>query len=378
MVCLVFASTIIRITGGESFMEAVPVFRVLMLSLVPIGLSNIAGGLVLIPAGKEMKLLYAEIAGAVLCLASCLVFIPKYSTIAAGSAAVASEILVCILCFWYSKKDLGVDLVKESASFIAEKIKRGAELSAIFLANLGGRGKRLPYYCPCCNRHLYHFRDGGFASVPEVYDTERYRVTDQAVVCPVCQSLPRHRIMISWLNEHMGLLKDKRILIFAPEKSVCNWLDRNNVTYTTADLYRPSDIKIDIQDTGLEDGSYDIIICNHVLEHVDNYSKALEELKRIISPEGFIIMSFPVDNSLDKVHEDSTVTTPEGRIREFGQYDHLRVFGNDSKAMLQSFGFEVNQIDGSAFDSRIKPVIGPADYDSNILWILSLTKRIFS
>lgn len=67
-----------------------------------------------------------------------------------------------------------------------------------------------------------------------------------------------------------------------------------------------------------------------------------------------------------------------GRIREFGQYDHLRVFGNDSKAMLQSFGFEVSQIDGSAFDSRIKPVIDPADYDSNILWILSLTKRIFS
>lgn len=175
------------------------------------------------------------------------------------------------------------------------------------------------------------------------------------------------------MGEHLDMLKDKRILVFAPEKSVCRWMKRHGVGYTTADLSAPADLKLDIQDTKLKDASYDVIICNHVLEHVENYGKALEELHRIISPDGFVIISFPEDDSLETVYEDSTITTSEGRLNSFGQYDHLRVFGKDSASILESFGFDARQIKGSSFDKKIKPVIGPADYDLNILWIITPT-----
>ena len=157
---------------------------------------------------------------------------------------------------------------------------------------------------------------------------------------------------------------------FAQEKSLRMWMDRNGVGYTTADLNKPADLKIDIEDTGLEDGAYDLIICNHVLEHVSDYGKALKELKRILSPQGIIIISFPVDSSYATVYEDASVVSREERIRRFGQYDHLRVFGRDCVSMLRSFGFTVEEIRGSNCDIRIKPVVGPGDYDLDILYVL--------
>ena len=367
--CLLFSRLIIVITGGSSYLEAVPAFRILLFSLLPIGLSNIVGGLVLIPAGKENRLLFAEVAGAVLNFIANIIFIPKYSILAAASATVASEILVCILCFWYAKKDLGMNLIGQSASFAIGKAKTIAEKAAVYLGNLICPSK-LPYCCPCCGKRLYHFRDGEFISNPEIYNPDRY-TGDQAVICPICSSLPRHRILANWMAENTELLRNKRILYFAPEKFMCRWLKKNNISFTTADLYGPADLKIDIQDTKLDDCSYDIIICNHVLEHVEDYAKALNELHRLVSRDGLIIISFPVDLSLESVYEDSGVTSAEGRLKEFGQTDHLRVFGRDSAAMLESFGFDVAEIKGEDCDPSIKPVIGPADYDFNTLWRLT-------
>ncbi len=142
-------------------------------------------------------------------------------------------------------------------------------------------------------------------------------------------------------------------------------------TNTTADLFAPANLQIDIQDTGLEDASYDLIICHQVLEHVTGYKRALHELRRILSPGGKLIISFPVDPSLETVYEDSSVTTKEGRLEHFGEDDHLRVFGRDSADILRSFGFEVAEIRGEDCDPKIKPVVGPGDYDSNVLWCLS-------
>ena len=84
--------------------------------------------------------------------------------------------------------------------------------------------------------------------------------------------------------------------------------------------------------------------------------------------EGMIIISFPVDGTQDSVYEDEGIDTEEGRREHFGQKDHLRVFGRDSTVLLESFGFAVEEIRGEDYDSRIKPVIGPADYDYNVLW----------
>jgi len=173
------------------------------------------------------------------------------------------------------------------------------------------------------------------------------------------------------MKENKELLKGKRIIYFAQEPSVRKWMLKNGISSISADLYNPADLQLDIEDTGLEDASCDIIICNHVLEHVTDYMKALRELHRIIKPDGRIIISFPVDTTLASVHENAEITTDEGHIQEFGQYDHRRVFGRDSAAIIESAGFEVEEIRGENFDSKIKPVVGPADYDYNVLWSLS-------
>lgn len=127
-------------------------------------------------------------------------------------------------------------------------------------------GKKYSLFCPCCGVKYRDFIAGDYISFVGKVDTSRYEHIDQNVICPVCFSLPRHRILASWFNEHKQILRSSAILCFAPEKSMTIWMDRNKVKYTTADLYQPADLRLDIQDTGLPADSYDLIICNHVLE----------------------------------------------------------------------------------------------------------------
>ena len=228
------------------------------------------------------------------------------------------------------------------------------------------------YYCPCCGHRFNHFSLMFFMCEPLSYDNRRYRGMNPFVICPHCFSLPRHRILATYLNEYISELKNKRILIFAAEASVKSWFDNQKIAYTTADLFdKKAEYNIDIMDTGFKDNSFDFIICNHVLEHVKDYKRALKELHRIISPGQHIIISFPIDFKNETLYEDDSIHTRWGRIRAFGQYDHVRLFGKNSKELLKEAGFEVEEIRGEDFDSEIRPIVGPADYDANVLFLLS-------
>lgn len=163
----------------------------------------------------------------------------------------------------------------------------------------------------------------------------------QDVVCPACGSIPRHRIIAWHLGQRPELLRGKRILHFAPERSLSLWLARRGLDVTTADLFRPADLKLDLTDIDLPDGSYDAVICNHVLEHVDDYRRALSELHRILRPGGLLVISFPIDPRYETVRENASIVEPQDRVRHFGQHDHLRVFGTDSADILEDAGFDV-------------------------------------
>ena len=199
-------------------------------------------------------------------------------------------------------------------------------------------------------------------------DVGRYERVRQDVLCPVCGALPRHRILAWHLGQRPELMRGGRVLYFAPEPSMERWMRRRGVAYTTADLYEPADLRLDIQDTGLEAGSWDVVVCNHVLEHVDDWRRALAELRRVLAPGGLLVCSFPIDARYETVDEDAGVTTPEGRIARFGQRDHLRVFGRDSEELLERAGFVVEPLRGSDCPERILPVVGPADYDADVLF----------
>ena len=221
------------------------------------------------------------------------------------------------------------------------------------------------YYCPCCDRDFSSFSDMKLYEDTERYDPARFRKQRQDVICPFCYSAPRQRILACWADDNVSLLRNSKILYFAPEYSMMKWFRRNKIKLTTADLFDPkTDLKLDITDIDLPDGSYDIVICNHVLEHVSDYGKALTELGRILKPGGKLIVSFPIDPSLDTVLE-KPAETPEERVRLFGQNDHVRVFGKDSAELIGSYGFSVNVIDTGKMPGNILPVTGPADYDSD-------------
>lgn len=367
IICLLLSEQIMLFVGGESYRGAARSFRILLLSLVPIGASNILGGQVLIPAGKEKRLLQAEILGAIFNFAANLILIPRFSMEGAAVTTTISEIIVWIVCLYYVKQDLDMDLWRG----VAERIVRRSWMAfLVFRVKAQDQlfGERLPYDCPCCDTHLRRFIQGSYDKKMAVYNPDRYKSIDQNVICPICKSLPRHRILVFWMKKNKEILLGRDILHFAQEKSVRLWMDRNGMKAVTADLYHDADLHIDIQNTGLDAECYDIVICNHVLEHVDDFRQALKEVYRILRPGGSFICSFPMDPTVDLLYENALVKTQEDRRHFYGQIDHKRVFGMHADRLLAEAGFSVEMINGKDCPQEILPVVGPADYDMNMLF----------
>lgn len=178
--------------------------------------------------------------------------------------------------------------------------------------------------------------------LPYGYEKQR-----QNVLSPGTLSLERHRLMWLYLKNETGFFKDQlKVLHMAPEQSFYKRFRKlQNLDYITCDLNSPiADVKADIQDLPFEDNSFDVIFCNHVLEHVADDKRALSELYRVMKPGGWGIFQVPIRYQLDKTFEDSTITDKKERIEKFGQYDHVRVYGMDYYDTLKSSGFEVEKV----------------------------------
>ena len=164
------------------------------------------------------------------------------------------------------------------------------------------------------------------------------------VLAPGTLSLERHRLLWLFLkNETDFFSKSQKVLHFAPEQAFYKRFRKlKHLDYTTTDLNSPlADVKADICDLPFEDDTYDTIFCNHVLEHIPNDKKAMQELYRILKPGGMAILQVPQELDREKTFEDATVTDPKERARIFGQYDHVRVYGQDYFDLLRAVGFKV-------------------------------------
>ena len=167
-------------------------------------------------------------------------------------------------------------------------------------------------------------------------------------LCPGTLSLERHRLLWLFLERNTTFFNDKlRILHIAPEqpfyrkfKSIKNW------DYITCDLNSPlADIKADICKLPFKKFEFDLIICNHVLEHINDDLKAIREIYRVLKKNGVAILQVPIDESLSKTFEDKTIFDPKKKSELFGQYDHVRKYGKDYYDRLKSVGFKVKKID---------------------------------
>ena len=167
---------------------------------------------------------------------------------------------------------------------------------------------------------------------------------------PSTLSLERHRLMWLFLKDETDFFTSKKtlkVLHIAPEQCFLDiFKKQENLDYTTSDLESPiADVKADICDLPFDNNSYDIIFCNHVLEHIPDDTKAMQELYRVLKKGGFGIFQIPQDLSREFTFEDDTITDTKERAEIFGQYDHVRVYGRDYFDKLRSIGFKVDEID---------------------------------
>ncbi len=175
-----------------------------------------------------------------------------------------------------------------------------------------------------------------------------YQNVRENVLAPGTLSLERHRLLWLYLKNETNFFKDPlKVLHFAPEQSFYNRFRKlPNITYTTTDLNSPlADVKADICDLPFENDTFDIIFCNHVLEHIPKDTEALQEMYRVMKPGGWGIFQVPQDLERRVTFEDNTITNKEERTAIFGQYDHVRIYGYDYFDKLRSAGFIVEEVD---------------------------------
>ncbi len=171
------------------------------------------------------------------------------------------------------------------------------------------------------------------------------------VLSPSTLSLERHRLLWLYLkNETDFFSKDLKVLHFAPEQAFYSrFKKQKNLDYTTTDLESPlADVKADICNLPFENDAYDVILCNHVLEHIPDDTNAMQELYRVLKPGGMAILQIPQDLSREKTFEDNSITDKKERAKIFGQYDHVRVYGRDYFDKLRTIGFKVDEVDYTA------------------------------
>ena len=174
-----------------------------------------------------------------------------------------------------------------------------------------------------------------------------YNNVRKNALSPSTYSLERHRMLWLYLKNETDIFTKKiRLLHFAPEPAFHKiFKNCNNISYDTIDLNSPlAEIKADICDLPIENDTYDYILCNHVLEHIDDDIKAMRELYRVLKKGGIGIFQIPIDVERKNTFEDPSITSPKQRNKIFGQYDHVRIYGMDYFDRLKSVGFSVNQI----------------------------------
>lgn len=186
--------------------------------------------------------------------------------------------------------------------------------------------------CPCC--------DGKFAQ----FGPSRLRGRPNTK-CPNCGSKKRHRLLWLFLRDRTNLFTDTlRVLHFAPEFCFhATFAALPNLDYVTADL-EPGRAMLTIDITAIpeEVGTFDAILCSHVLEHVPDDRKAMRELYRVLKPGGWAVLMVPLEPDRADTFEDISVVEPEEREQVFGQDDHVRIYGQDFKDRLERAGFSVD------------------------------------
>lgn len=192
---------------------------------------------------------------------------------------------------------------------------------------------RINYFCPICS-YAGHFPS--FGKPPQRYG-----------ICPRCHSLERDRLYAYFMGDwHDPFLSGRDVIHFAPEPALYKLLTEHYApnSYITADPTPDvADRREDMTALTFDDNSMDIIIANHVLEHIEDDETAMAECYRVLRDGGQFWITVPIVEGWTRSYETPAVTTPEAREWHYGRYDHFRVYGRDLVNRLEAAGFDVSR-----------------------------------
>lgn len=238
------------------------------------------------------------------------------------------------LCIFAYHSYLTILVMKNIIKFFLRNIPRKYLQRVVYLATSCSKifylGNKVE--CPICGKHYRRFLPYG------------YVISRENALCPNCLSLERHRLLWLYLKGKTNLFKEEiSFLHIAPELCfIPRFRKQANIKYTTADLESPwADIHLNIENMPIEDNSYDALMANHILEHVDNLDKALSEIRRVLKPGGWAILISPINPKRETTYSDPSITNPIEREKHFGQKDHVREFGRDYADILRGSGLEI-------------------------------------
>lgn len=213
----------------------------------------------------------------------------------------------------------------------------------------------LKYKCPICGFHSRDLTPIGLDN-PTIRKYQIIGAGKRNAGCPNCGSTDRERLLYVYLNNELKIFDQPhtKILHIAPEIVIMQKILEHGFTnYHCGDFFAEGQhadyshnlVKhIDVQNLPFDDNSFNLIICNHVLEHVYDEEKAMKEICRVLNRGGTAILQVPFSPVLERTISEPSITDPTILEEKFGQKDHVRLFGKDYVSKLKSCGFVVDTL----------------------------------